>query len=212
MIFRREGKRLREVLGRYFGLGLLIIIPTAVTLWILWSLFQWMDNILRPIFRRLGLDIPGLGLITLLVFILALGVVAGNVFGKELILTWERLLKRIPLINKVYTATYQISQAFLGKPDRRIFSKVALVQFPRKDCYAIGFITATVTGEIQAKTPEKLCSVFVPTTPNPTSGFLIQEPEDRIIILDMSVEDAIKFVISAGSITPPYSPESDTES
>ncbi|MEE9217740.1 MAG: DUF502 domain-containing protein [Acidobacteriota bacterium] len=212
MIFRAEGKRLREVLGRYFGLGLLIIIPTAVTLWILWSLFRWMDNILRPIFRRFGLDIPGLGLITLLAFILALGVVAGNVFGKELILTWERLLKRIPLINKVYTATYQISQAFLGKPDRRIFSKVALVQFPRRGCYAIGFVTATVTGEIQAKTSEKLCSVFVPTTPNPTSGFLIQEPEDRIIILDMSVEDAIKFVISAGSITPSYPPESDTES
>jgi uncharacterized membrane protein len=204
MILQKEGRRLREALGRYFGLGLLIVVPTAVCLWVLWSVFTWLDNILRPLFRRVGLDIPGLGLIALFFVILALGVVAGNVFGKQLIVMWERFLKRIPLINKVYVATYQISQAFLGKPDRRLFSKVVLVEFPKEGCYAVGFVTATVTGEIGEKTPCKLCSVFVPTTPNPTSGFLILEPEERIIVLDMSVEDAIKFVISAGSIVPPH--------
>ncbi len=204
MILQREGQRLREALGQYFGLGLLIVVPTAVCLWVLWAIFTWLDNILRPVFRRLGLDLPGLGLISLLFLILALGIVAGNVFGKQLIVMWERLLRRIPLINKVYVATYQISQAFLGRADRKLFSEVVLVEFPKKGCYAIGFMTAPVSGEISERVPLNLCSVFVPTTPNPTSGFLILEPKERILTLDMSVEDAIKFVISAGSISPSH--------
>ncbi len=197
---------MREALGTYYALGLLIVIPTAVCAWVLWTVFVEVDDILGQIFRRLEIHIPGLGFVTINLLVLALGIVAGNVFGRQLIMMWEGLLKRIPLINKIYTATYQISEAFLGKQDKKIFSRVALVEFPRPGTYAVGFVTSTAAGEVQERTKEKVCSVFIPTTPNPTSGFLVLEPEDKIIKLDMSVEDAIKFVISAGSLTPPYPP------
>lgn len=200
----RNRKSLRESLGTYYALGLLIVIPTAVCAWVLWTLFTKVDNILGQLFRRLEIDVPGLGFLTINLLVLVLGIVAGNVFGRQLILMWEGLLKRIPLINKIYTATYQISEAFLGKQERKIFSRVALVEFPRQGTYAVGFVTSTAAGEVQEKTREKVCSVFIPTTPNPTSGFLVLEPEEKIITLEMSVEDAIKFVISAGSLTPPY--------
>lgn len=204
MKFASKRKTLRESLGTYYALGLLMVIPTAVCAWVLWTVFVEVDNILGRLFRQLEIDVPGLGFVTINVLVLVLGIVAGNVFGRQLITMWEGLLKRIPLINKIYTATYQISEAFLGKPDKRIFSRVALVEFPRSGTYAVGFVTSTAVGEVQDKTKEKVCSVFIPTTPNPTSGFLVLEPEDKIISLEMSVEDAIKFVISAGSLTPAY--------
>jgi uncharacterized membrane protein len=197
-------KSLREQLGTYYALGLLIVIPTSVCVWVLWTVFVKVDNILGQIFRRMEWHVPGLGFVAINVLILALGVIAGNVFGRHLILMWEALLKRIPLVNKIYTATYQISEAFLGKQEKKIFSRVALVEFPRPGTYAVGFITSTAVGEVQEKTAQQVCSVFIPTTPNPTSGFLVLEPEERVIKLDMSVEDAIKFVISAGSLTPAY--------
>lgn len=195
---------MREILGTYYALGLLMVIPTAVCVWVLWTVFVEVDNILGQLFRRLEIDVPGLGFVTINLLILALGIVAGNVFGRQLIRIWEGLLKRIPLINKIYTASYQISEAFLGQQEKRIFSRVALVEFPQAGTYSVGFVTSTAVGEVQEKTRERVCSVFIPTTPNPTSGFLILKPEDSIINLEMSVEDAIKFVISAGSLTPAY--------
>jgi uncharacterized membrane protein len=202
----KKGKSIREVLGTYYALGLLIVIPTTVCYWVLSTVFIKVDNILGQIFRRLDINIPGLGFVTINLLILALGVVGGNVLGRQLIHLWEALLRRIPLVNKIYTATHQISQAFLGKQEKKIFSRVALVEFPRLGTYSVGFVTSTAVGEVQEKTAQKVCSVFIPTTPNPTSGFLILEPEDRVVNLEMSVEDAIKFVISAGSLTPEYPP------
>lgn len=183
-------------LRRYFFTGFLLILPTTLTVYFVLYIFFHVDNILYKYIR-----IPGIGFIIIVVFITLLGLLATNIIGRKLISLWHALLTRTPLINKVYTTVHQISDAFLGG-NKGIFRLVVLVEYPRKGLYSLGFISSEAEGEIQKKTKETVVAVFIPTTPNPTSGLLIFVPKEDLIYLEMSVEDGMKAVISGGIFHP----------
>ena len=140
-------------------------------------------------------------LATIFIILIVIGMLARNVIGKRLILFGESILARIPMVNKIYRAVQQISHAFVGKV---IFTRVVLLQYPRKGIYSIGFVTSDTKGEIGSEISKDSINVFLPTTPNPTSGYLLFVPEKDTISLSMSVEDAMKLVISGGAVTPNY--------
>ena len=140
-------------------------------------------------------------LIAIFVILIIIGMFARNVIGRRLILFGESILARIPMVNKIYTAVQQISHAFVGKV---IFTRVVLLQYPRKGLYSIGFVTSDTKGEISSEVFKDSINVFLPTTPNPTSGFLLFVSKKDTISLSMSVEDAMKLVISGGAVTPNY--------
>jgi uncharacterized membrane protein len=141
-------------------------------------------------------------LVLAMVLISVVGVLARYYIGKKVIDWTDRVLMRVPLLNKFYGAIKQVNDAFAGS--KNSFKTVVLVQFPREGMYSVGFITSEPNDEVQAKTKEKVVCVFVPTTPNPTSGFLILVPEDQVTKLEMSVTDAIKYIVSLGSISQEY--------
>jgi uncharacterized membrane protein len=138
------------------------------------------------------------------VLISVVGVLARYYIGKKIIEWTDRVLMRVPLLNKFYSAIKQVNDAFAG--NKHSFKTVVLVEFPREGIYSIGFLTSEQRDEVQQKTREKVVCVFVPTTPNPTSGFLILVPEEKVIKLDMSVTDGIKYIVSLGSLSPEYTP------
>jgi uncharacterized membrane protein len=164
------------------------------------------DAVVAVLRLQFGMDIsesqiPGVGFITLILLILLTGVVARQYFGKKLITIGERILSRIPLVKGVYSAMRQISEAFFSD-NRKVFNRVVLVRFPYKGCYSIGFTVQEQNPHMRDVVPGDLVSVFLPTTPNPTTGFLLFVARDDLINLDMSVEDALKMVISGGTIPP----------
>lgn len=200
-------KRLRG----YFFTGLLVLVPIILTVIIIYKLFLSIDSILRGVVLTLlrtqfGLDlsesqIPGLGFVTLVLLIFITGVLARQYFGKKLIENAERVVNRIPLVKGVYNAVRQISEAFFTE-NRQVFNRVVLIRFPYKGCYTIAFTVQERNPLMRNVLPGDLVSVFMPTTPNPTTGFLIFVPREDLINLDMSVEDALKMVISGGTIPP----------
>jgi uncharacterized membrane protein len=158
----------------------------------------------RFLFDQFGLDffkspIPGLGLVALLLLIFITGTIARNYIGKKLFTLGDHIVTRIPLINRIYIAIREISEAVLSER-REVFKKAVLIQYPRKGLYSIAFFTQDTKGPIQQTMKEDIVSVFLPTAPNPTSGFLLFVPKKNVVDLDMSVEDAMKLVLSAGSI------------
>lgn len=190
-------------LRRYFITGLIVFLPVAVTISILLWLFRTLDSFLGPLFTLLiGRHIPGLGLAVSVALILVIGVLATNVIGRRIVEFFERLMLRIPLARSIYSATKQLSDSIFGQR-RAAFQRAVLVEWPRKGVYTIGFVTGESTGEAQAKTPERVFNVFVVSTPNPTTGFLVLVPEDQVIPLEMTVEDALKMVMSGGIVSPP---------
>jgi uncharacterized membrane protein len=200
-----------------FWAGLAIILPgvisIAVVVWLFKTFANLTDTLLIFLPRTLTHDGGGAGtmywywsLLALLLAVLLIGVVglvARNYFGKRMIEWVDSALLRVPLLNKIYGATKQLNDAF-SSTNKNAFRTVVLVEFPRPGVYAIGFITSEQNAEVQAKTSEKVVCVFVPTTPNPTGGFLLLLPEDKVIKLEMSVTDGIKYIISLGSILPEY--------
>ncbi len=181
-----------------FLTGLLILIPLATTLYIVYWTFTTLDNLMRPeISKVLGFYIPGLSLLTLLTFVFALGVFGRLTVGKKLIDFVESKLMKIPVLRTVYSATKEASKAILVSETEKI-KGVVLVEYPRKGVYAIGFTTGGTIPSACKKTGKKLLNVFIPTSPNPTSGLVVLVPEDELIYLDMSVEDALRVVISGG--------------
>jgi uncharacterized membrane protein len=199
-----------KVVRNAFLSGLLLLAPLAVT-WIVFSrLFEWVGGSFRPIFLPLlpeslaQFTIPWdiLATIIVLMMITALGYLSRYVFGQYFGGLAERFIQSIPGVNTVYNTVKQIVDTF-STQNRNLFSKVVLVQFPRAGVYTIGFLTNRSQGEPQAKAGKELWTVFVPTTPNPTSGFLLLLPPPEIIELDMSVGDGMKMVISGGTVVPP---------
>lgn len=189
-------------LRRYLLAGLAVILPTAITAYVLWFLFTRLDSILGSYLReRTGLSFPGIGLAAIVVILLAAGAMASNLIGKRLIRFIQKGLESIPLFNRVYVAVRQISETLLSERSN-VFRQVALVEYPRRGTYSICFVTSENSGEIAAKLARRTINVFVPTSPNPTSGFMLVVPAEDLIPLDMSVEDGMKMVISAGSYTP----------
>jgi len=202
-----------------FVTGLVVVLPGVISIAVLVWLFGTISNITDTLLIFIPKNIThrnnGEGpmywywsLVALLVAVLlisAAGRLARNYFGKKMIEWVERALMHVPFLNKIYSATKQVNDA-LASGNKNSFKTVVLVQFPREGIYSVGFITSEQNDEVQAKTKEKVVGVFVPTTPNPTSGFLILVPETQVIKLEMSVTDAIKYIVSLGSISHGYAP------
>jgi len=196
---------MRHRLRNYLIAGLLVILPVAVTVLVLVSIFRALDNLLGPAFHYLlGEDVPGLGLVAGIVLILLTGAMASNVLGRRVVGLFDRIMLRIPLARTIYSATKQVSDGLLQQ-NRAAFKQAVLVEWPRPGIYSIGFVTGETRGEAQEKTKERVVNVFIITTPNPTTGFLCLVPESELIPLEMSLEDALKMVVSAGIVTPPSS-------
>lgn len=204
-ILRLDKESTREGLKKlwaYFWTGLLVLSPAVITVWISGKLFVAIDGILGRFFGRFfPYRIPGLGFVTLIALFLLTGMLARNVIGRTLIRWSDQMLTRIPLMNRIYIAVQQISQALLSEK-RAAFQRAVLIEYPRKGLYCIGFLTSNVPKELEEKLHTKAVSVFVPTTPNPTSGFLLLVPREEIVLLDMNIEEALKLVISGGTVMP----------
>jgi uncharacterized membrane protein len=194
---------MRHHLRNWLIAGLLVILPLAVTGYVLVALFRFLDNLLAPALKYVGIEIPGLGLVSGLLLILATGAMASNVLGHRIVRAFDAIVLRIPFARTIYSATKQLSDSILQQ-NRGAFKRAVLVEWPRQGLYTVGFVTGETRGEAQEKTEERVINVFVVTTPNPTTGFLALVPESQIIPLEMSVEDALKLVVSAGIIVPPY--------
>jgi uncharacterized membrane protein len=149
-----------------------------------------------------GISIPGVGLVATLLLILAIGMLATNIFGRSLVSFSERIVDRIPVVKGIYMLFKQVSDTVLNR-DRGAFRQVVLIEYPRKEIWSVAFVTGVSSGEVQKVTERKLVNIFVPTTPNPTSGFYILVPEEDMIPLTMTVEEAFKLIISGGMVTPP---------
>ncbi|MBI3997972.1 MAG: DUF502 domain-containing protein [Armatimonadetes bacterium] len=194
---------MRHRLRNYLIAGLLVILPLGVTVFVLLALFRFLDNLLRPIFKVMGLELPGLGLLAGILLILAAGAMASNVVGRRLVQGFDWLMMRIPFARTIYSATKQLSDSLFIQ-NRAAFKQAVLLEWPRPGLYTVGFVTGETRGEAQDKTKERVINVFVVSTPNPTTGFLCLVPESQLIPLEMSVEDALKLVVSAGILVPPY--------
>ncbi|APZ54709.1 DUF502 domain-containing protein [Salipiger abyssi] len=209
---RRPG--LLASLRASFLTGLVVIMPVGLTIWLIWTLFGWVDGFVLPLIparfnpeEYIGINLRGVGVIFFLVFTIMVGWVAKGLIGRSLIRFAESLVEHTPVVRSIYSGIKQIAETVFAQTERS-FDKACLVQYPRKDIWAIGFISTQAKGEVarRAETMGDLVSVFVPTTPNPTSGFLLFFPKDDVIELDMSIEEAAKLVISAGLVYPPDRP------
>ena len=194
---------------RYLIAGLLIWIPIGFTLFILNLVIGLMDQtlLLLPMNYRpetiLGFKIPGLGILLSIIVVLLTGMLAANIIGRQLLNYSESLLNKIPLVRSLYSASKNFAEIIFTNTNQS-FKKVLLIQYPRKGVYSLCFQTSTDLQEIQARTGEDVICVFVPTTPNPTSGFIIMVPSGEVIELDMDVESALKMIVSLGVVVPPW--------
>jgi len=192
-------KRLR----RYLVAGILVWLPLGITYFVLRFLVGLMDQSLKLLpeeFRPeawLGLPIPGLGVILTIIVVLLTGLLAANFVGRSVVGGWESLMERIPIVRSIYSAAKNFAEIVFSDSGNA-FSKVLLVEYPRKGIYTLTFQTATDIGEIQGRTGEEVVCCFVPTTPNPTSGFIIIVPKRDAIELDMEVDEAVKLIMSLG--------------
>ena len=187
--------------------GLLIWIPLAITLWVLELIVSTMDQslqLLPPQYQPqalLGYQIPGTGALLTVLIVFVTGALASNILGRRLVLFWERILGRIPVVKTIYSGVKQVSDTVFA-PGGQAFSKALLVQYPRDGSWTIAFLTGQPGGDVANHLRGEYVSVYVPTTPNPTSGFFLMMPRADVIELDMSVDDALKYVISMGVVPP----------
>ena len=179
-----------------------MLIPVVTTIYFLWFLFRLIDGFLGDVIRPyLPFPLPGVGFVLTLLLVLLTGVLATNYLGRRLIALGEYVMMRTPVARGIYITLKQVVDA-LWRQDRSAFKQVALVEYPRKGLYSIGFVTSDAAEEIEDRTGQKLVTLFIPTTPNPTSGLLIMVPREDVIFLDMSVQDGVKLVISGGVVAP----------
>ena len=204
---RKTVTRTMTALRKYIIAGLLVWLPLVITVAIIKFVIDLLDGtvlLLPPDYRPealLGFGIPGFGIILAVAILLLTGVFAANLLGRRLVQFWEAALGKIPLVRTVYNSVKQISTTLLASKSTS-FRKVVLVEYPRKDCWCIGFLSNEHVQTDHNITTEQLQSIYLPTTPNPTSGFNLLIPQREIIELDMSVEDGFKFIISMGVIVP----------
>ena len=192
---------------RYLIAGLLIWVPVMITIWVLSLLVSIMDQtllLLPPEWRTeswLGMHIPGLGVVLTLVVVFATGALAANMIGQRMVSFWESMLQRIPVVNSLYTGVKQISDT-LFKPGGQAFRKALLVEWPSPGTWTIAFLTGQPGGDVVNHLQGDYVSIYVPTTPNPTGGYFVMVPRSKVIELDMSVDEALKYIISMGVATP----------
>jgi uncharacterized membrane protein len=192
---------------KYLIAGLLVWMPLGITFLVIRAIVGFLDKtlLLLPAAYQpetlLGFNIPGLGVALAVFLVIATGMIVANLLGRRLVAAWESLLSQIPLVRTLYKGIKQIMEAVLAT-DAKSFRKVLLVEYPRKGLWSVAFMTSDGLGEVQEKTAADVISVFIPTTPNPTSGFVIMVPQSEAIELDMSVEDGLKMIISMGVVIP----------
>lgn len=193
---------MKGYLKRYFITGLLVITPIWGTYLVLSTLLRFLEGFLGGLLKGFGrFYVPGMGIAALFLLILLVGFFATNFIGRKVVSSWESLMVRVPFVRNIYSVFKHIVDT-VSVQGKEQFRRVILVEFPRKGVYSIGFVTGVTRGEVQNLTEERVVNVFVPTTPNPTTGFLIFVPESALIPLSMSVEDGMKMLISGGLYTP----------
>ncbi|MFK7881239.1 DUF502 domain-containing protein [Roseobacter sp.] len=213
-------RSLFSALRASFLTGLVVIAPVGLTIWLIWSVVGWIDGFVLPLVPgsykpdkllqdllgldpEIQIDIRGIGVVIFLVFTVIVGWMAKGFLGRSFIRFAESLVERTPVVRSIYSGIKQISETVFAQSERS-FEQACLIEYPRRGIWAIGFISTDTKGEIAARAnnANPMVSIFVPTTPNPTSGFLLFFPADDVILLDMTVEEAAKLVISAGLVYP----------
>ena len=198
---------MRVRLRKYFITGLLIWVPLGITLWVLHLLVSTMDQTLLLLpeefqtERWLGTYVPGMGVLMTFLVVLCTGLVATNFLGQRLLRFWESVLGRIPVVKSIYNSVKQVSDTLFSSGGHA-FRKALLVQYPREGSWTIAFLTGQPGGDVANHLTGEYWSIYVPTTPNPTSGFFLMMPKADVIELDMSVDEALKYIISMGVVTP----------
>lgn len=192
---------------KYFITGLLVLVPLVVTLWLLSTLIEILDQSLlilpedwRPQ-KLFGFSIAGLGALLTVAVIFITGVIATNFFGQQLILLWEELLSRLPVVKSIYASVKQVSDTIFSDSGNA-FRKALLIEYPRKGSWTVAFLTGQPEGDVKNHLLGEYVSVYVPTTPNPTSGFFLMIPTNEVVELDMTVDQALKYIISMGTVAP----------
>ncbi len=194
---------------KYFITGLLVWVPLGITLWVLHLLVTSMDQtllLLPESFQTeslLGVHIPGMGVLLTLLILFATGLVTANFLGQRLLLFWESLLGRIPVVKSIYNSVKQVSDTLFSS-NGHAFRQALLVQYPREGSWTIAFLTGHPGGDVVNHLQGDYVSVYVPTTPNPTSGFFLMMPRQDVIVLNMSVDEALKYIISMGVVAPAH--------
>ena len=197
-----------QLIKRYFITGLLIWVPLAITAWVLSLIASVADQSLRLLpdsahpHSIIGVDIPGAGIVLTLLIILVTGLLAANFIGQRLVSWWEQLLARIPVVNSIYNSVKQVSDTLFSSSGNA-FRKALLIQYPREGTWTIAFLTGRPGGDVSNHLQGDYVSVYVPTTPNPTSGFFLMLPQSEVVELDMNVDEALKYIISMGVVAPP---------
>jgi len=220
---RRRGLIAR--LRANFLTGLVVVAPVGFTLWLIWTVTGWIDGWVLPFVpagyqpERLikyvfgedtAINVRGVGVVFFLIFTVFVGWVAKGLIGRSLIAWGESLVDRMPIVRSIYNGVKQVAETVFSQTEAK-FDKACLIQYPRPGIWAVGFVSTPAKGEILAKLPaDKVLTVFLPTTPNPTSGFLLYVPKEDVVFLDMTVEDAAKLIISAGLVYPPTARLPDT--
>jgi len=214
---RRRRTPLWVRLRANFLTGLVVVVPVVLTIYLTWAFVAFVDAQILPLLPAMydprtyvNLDLPGLGVVVFLLFTTMVGYFAKKVFGKQLIRLGEDMVDRMPVVRSIYNAVKQIVETVLSQ-SKSSFRQACLIEYPRRGLWAIAFVSTDTTGEIPERAGGAMVSVFLPTTPNPTSGFLLFVPRDDIVMLDMTVEEAAKLVISAGLVTPKTKAELEAE-
>jgi len=204
-VFMKLGSKLRA----YFFTGILVTAPVAITFYMAYKIILWIDAVvakmlppqLKNYYSELPFTIPGLGVVVLIVAMIIVGMFAAGFVGRFFIRLGEWIVKKVPLISSVYSLLKQIFESFLSQRNQT-FNQVVLLEYPRKGLWILGFVSTDTGGEVKNILQQEMINVFIPTTPNPTSGFLIFVPRSEVRFLDMSVEEGLKFVISCGIVIP----------
>ena len=199
---------LKVSLKQYLITGLLVVVPIWGTVLVLKTLFVTLDGILGDIPEKYLTQryVPGVGILVLFILILLAGLLVTNIMGRRVVKLWEDLLQRVPLVRGIYTTIKSMMdvlsfQEKSGGPQK--YSRVVMIEFPRKGQYALALVTGVTPGEVQDISPDRVINVYVPTSPNPTSGYLLFVPESELIPVNMSVDEAMKMMFSGGMYTPP---------
>jgi len=192
---------------KYFITGLLILVPLAITAWVLNLVISTMDQSLLFVPERwqprtlIGFDVPGLGAILTVLIVFLVGLLANNLIGNYIVRLWEKLLNRIPVVSSLYGSVKQVSDTLFSSSGNA-FRKAVLIPYPHENSYTIAFLTGTPGGDVKNHLVGDYVSVYVPTTPNPTSGFFLMMAKDKVVELDMSVDAALKYIVSMGVVAP----------
>ena len=192
------------MIKKYFVTGLIIWVPLVITVWVIGLLVSTLEGVVPAFLSSqslFGINIPGFRVVLVIATVFVTGMLTANLIGRTLVEQWENLLGRIPLVRSIYTSVKQVSDTVLA-PNGQAFRQAVLVQYPRAGSWTIAFLTGAPGGEVAAHLPGEHVSVYVPTTPNPTSGFFLMMARDDVVALEMSVDEALKYIVSMGVVVP----------